>query len=65
MRTVSIKHPESEAFIDAKMTEGKITGANVSVRIDDAFMKAAIDGTEYAQTFPIECRKTKQFPQRR
>ena len=57
MLTVSIKHPESEAFIDAKMTEGKITGANVSVRIDDAFMKAAIDGTEYAQTFPIDSYK--------
>ena len=53
MLTVSIKHPEAEAFIDAKMTEGRITGANVSVRIDDAFMKAAIEGTEYAQTFPI------------
>ena len=57
MLTVSIKQPESEAFIDAKMTEGKITGANVSVRIDDAFMKAAIDGTEYAQTFPIDSDK--------
>ena len=57
MLTVSIKHPESEAFIDAKMTEGKITGANVSVRIDDAFMKAAIDGTEYAKTFPIDSDK--------
>ena len=57
MLTVSIKHPEAEAFIDAKMTEGRITGANVSVRIDDAFMKAAIDGTEYAQTFPIDSDK--------
>ena len=41
MLSVSIKHPDSEAFIDAKMTEGKVTGANVSVRIDDAFMQAA------------------------
>ena len=57
MLTVSIKHPEAEAFIDAKMTEGRITGAKVSVRIDDAFMKAAIDGTEYAQTFPIDSDK--------
>ena len=57
MLTVSIKHPEAEAFIDAKMTEGRITGANVSVRIDDAFMKAAIEGTEYAQTFPIDSDK--------
>ncbi|MGN0214290.1 MAG: adenosylcobalamin-dependent ribonucleoside-diphosphate reductase [Muribaculaceae bacterium] len=54
MLTVSIKHPESEAFIDAKMTEGKITGANVSVRIDDDFMRAAVNGTEYEQTFPVD-----------
>ncbi|MCH5346492.1 MAG: adenosylcobalamin-dependent ribonucleoside-diphosphate reductase, partial [Muribaculaceae bacterium] len=54
MMTVSIKHPDSEAFIDAKMTEGKITGANVSVRIDDAFMKAAIDRKPYMQTFPVD-----------
>lgn len=53
MMTVSIKHPDSEAFIDAKMTEGKITGANVSVRIDDAFMQAAIDNKPYRQTFPV------------
>ena len=59
MLTVSIKHPEAEAFIDAKMTEGRITGANVSVRIDDAFMNAAIEGTEYAQTFPIDSDKPK------
>ena len=54
MLTVSIRHPDSEAFIDAKMTEGKITGANVSVRLDDEFMKAAIDGGEYTQQFPID-----------
>ena len=53
MLTVSIKHPDSEAFIDAKMTEGKITGANVSVRIDDDFMKAAADGTPYIQQYPV------------
>ncbi len=53
MMTVSIKHPEAEAFIDAKMTEGKITGANVSVRIDDAFMQAAVAGKPYRQTFPV------------
>lgn len=57
MLTVSIKHPDSEEFIDAKMTEGKITGANVSVRIDDAFMKAAIDGETYMQQFPVDSDK--------
>ncbi len=54
MMTVSIKHPDSEAFIDAKMTEGKVTGANVSVRIDDAFMHAAETGTLYRQQFPVD-----------
>lgn len=54
MLSVSIKHPDSEAFIDAKMTEGKVTGANVSVKIDDAFMQAAIDGKPYIQQFPID-----------
>ncbi len=53
MLSVSIKHPDSEAFIDAKMTEGKVTGANVSVKIDDEFMQAAIDDKEYLQSFPI------------
>ena len=57
MLTVSIKHPDSEAFIDAKMTEGKVTGANVSVRIDDAFMQAAVDGTEYTQQYPIDAKE--------
>ncbi|MBR5087600.1 MAG: adenosylcobalamin-dependent ribonucleoside-diphosphate reductase [Muribaculaceae bacterium] len=57
MLTVSIKHPDSESFIDAKMTEGKVTGANVSVRIDDAFMQAAVDGTEYTQQYPIDADK--------
>ena len=54
MLSVSIKHPDSEAFIDAKMTEGKVTGANVSVKLDDAFMQAAIDGKPYTQQFPID-----------
>jgi len=54
MLTVSIKHPDSESFIDAKLEEGKVTGANVSVRIDDAFMQAAVDGTEYKQQYPID-----------
>lgn len=54
MLSVSIQHPDSEAFIDAKMTEGKITGANVSVRIDDDFMNAAINGKSYEQKYPID-----------
>ncbi|MDE6190097.1 MAG: adenosylcobalamin-dependent ribonucleoside-diphosphate reductase [Muribaculum sp.] len=54
MMTVSIKHPDSEAFIDAKMTEGKVTGANVSVRIDDEFMRAAVEGKPYLQTYPVD-----------
>ena len=54
MMTVSIKHPDSEAFIDAKMTEGKVTGANVSVRIDDDFMQAAESGRPYLQQFPVD-----------
>lgn len=54
MLSVSIKHPDSEAFIDAKMTEGKVTGANVSVKLDDTFMQAAIDDTPYVQQFPID-----------
>ena len=53
MLSVSIKHPDSESFIDAKMTEGKVTGANVSVKLDDAFMQAAVDGTPYIQQYPI------------
>ncbi|MBR1527421.1 MAG: ribonucleoside-diphosphate reductase, adenosylcobalamin-dependent, partial [Prevotella sp.] len=57
MLSVSIKHPDSEAFIDAKMTEGKVTGANVSVRIDDEFMNAAIDNKDYKQQFPIGSSK--------
>ena len=56
MLSISIKHPDSEAFIDAKMQEGKITGANVSVKLDDEFMQDAIDGTEYTQKFPIDSK---------
>lgn len=59
MLTVSVKHPDSEAFVDAKMTEGKITGANVSLKIDDAFMQAAIEGKEYTQQYPIHAEKPK------
>ncbi len=54
MLSVSIKHPDSESFIDAKMTEGKVTGANVSVKLDDEFMRAATEGLPYTQQFPID-----------
>lgn len=54
MLSVSIKHPDSEAFIDAKMTEGKVTGANVSVKISDEFMNAAIKGQKFTQQYPID-----------
>ena len=53
MLTVSIKHPDSEGFIDAKMESGKVTGANVSVKIDDDFMRAAIENKSYKQQYPI------------
>ena len=54
MLSVSIKHPDAEAFIDAKMTEGKVTGANVSVKIDDEFMRCATEGKPYVQQYPID-----------
>ena len=54
MLSVSIKHPDSEAFIDAKMTEGKVTGANVSVKIDHEFMRCATEGRPYVQQYPID-----------
>lgn len=53
MLTVSIKHPDSEAFVDAKSTPGKITGANVSLRIDDEFMRCAREGKPYTLKFPV------------
>lgn len=53
MLSIAIRHPEAEAFIDAKMTEGKITGANVSVKVDDEFMRCATEGHPYHQQFPI------------
>jgi ribonucleoside-diphosphate reductase alpha chain len=54
MLSVSIKHPDSESFIDAKMTEGKVTGANVSVKLDDDFMKAVVNKTTYKQQYPVD-----------
>ncbi|PZX46379.1 adenosylcobalamin-dependent ribonucleoside-diphosphate reductase [Algoriphagus chordae] len=53
MLSVSINHPDSEDFIDAKLEQGKVTGANVSVRIDDGFMKAVKENTKYTQKYPI------------
>jgi ribonucleoside-diphosphate reductase alpha chain len=54
MLSVSVRHPDAEAFIDTKMTEGKVTGANVSIKIDDEFMHAVIHGTPYRQQYPID-----------
>lgn len=59
MLSVSINHPDSESFIDAKMTEGKVTGANVSVKIDDDFMQAVINGDAYEQKYPVYSEQPK------
>lgn len=56
MLSVSVKHPDSEEFIDAKMEQGKVTGANVSVKILDGFMQSVIDGTPYTQQYPINSK---------
>lgn len=63
MLSVSIQHPDSESFIDAKLEQGKITGANVSVKIDDAFMNSVVSGEKYIQQYPVgvkEPRVTKE-----
>ena len=57
MLTVSIKHPDSESFIDAKLEQGKVTGANVSVRLTDDFMEAALSGNTFTQTYPVDSDK--------
>ncbi|MBR8704004.1 adenosylcobalamin-dependent ribonucleoside-diphosphate reductase [Porphyromonas levii] len=59
MLSVSIQHPDSQAFIDAKLEEGKITGANISVRITDEFMRAVVDDTHYTLQYPIEVQDPK------
>ena len=59
MLSLSIKHPDAERFIDAKVDTGKVTGANVSIKIDDAFMKAALTGKPYHQQFPIDAEHPK------
>lgn len=63
MLSVSINHPDAEDFIDAKMEQGKVTGANVSVRIDDDFMKAVDSGSEYIQKYPIHSAEPKYTKQ--
>jgi ribonucleoside-diphosphate reductase alpha chain len=59
MLSVSIKHPDSEQFIDAKMEQGKVTGANVSVKIDDQFMESVINNTPYIQQYPVDAKDPK------
>ena len=59
MLSLSIKHPDAENFIDAKLDTNKVTGANVSIKIDDEFMRAAIDGRTYTQQFPINSNNPK------
>ena len=59
MLSLSIKHPDAERFIDAKTQSGKVTGANVSIKIDDEFMRAAIEGRPYQQQFPIKAEEPK------
>lgn len=54
MLSISIKHPDAESFIDAKLEKGKVTGANVSVKVDDEFMRCALAGKPYTQKYPID-----------
>jgi ribonucleoside-diphosphate reductase alpha chain len=59
MLSISVKHPDAESFIDAKMTMGKVTGANVSVKIDDEFMRAVASGVPYTQQYPVDSETPK------
>ena len=61
MLSISINHPDAEDFIDAKMTAGKVTGANVSVKITDEFMKAVQEGKDFLQTFPIDIEPLEDY----
>ena len=63
MLSISIRHPDAEDFISAKLEQGKITGANISLRIEDEFMKAALDGGKYTQQFPIDSKNPKSSRQ--
>ncbi len=57
MLSISSKHPDAEGFIDAKLEDGKVTGANISVKIDDEFMQSVVDGKSYSQQYPIDSKK--------
>ncbi|MDR3236634.1 MAG: adenosylcobalamin-dependent ribonucleoside-diphosphate reductase [Prevotellaceae bacterium] len=59
MLSISIKHPDAEHFIDAKMSQGKVTGANVSVKIDDEFMQCVLSKKPYVQQYPIKSKNPK------
>jgi ribonucleoside-diphosphate reductase alpha chain len=59
MLSISVKHPDAEAFIDAKMQQGKVTGANVSVKITDDFMRAVVKGENFKQQYPIDSENPK------
>jgi len=54
MLSVSIKHPDAEGFIDAKMEQGKVTGANISVKLTDEFMQAVKENRDFCQQYPIQ-----------
>ena len=56
MLSVSSKHPDAESFIDAKLESGKVTGANVSIKIDDGFMQSVVDKTLYTQQYPVDSK---------
>ena len=59
MLSIGIKHPDAETFIDAKMEQGKVTGANISVKLDDEFMQAVKNDTPYIQQYPIAAKEPK------
>ncbi|HAI80540.1 MAG TPA: ribonucleoside-diphosphate reductase, adenosylcobalamin-dependent, partial [Chryseobacterium sp.] len=59
MLSVSVNHPDSEDFVNAKLEQGKITGANISVRIDDEFMQAVVGKEDYVQKYPIHSKNPK------
>jgi len=56
MLSISSKHPDAEDFIDAKLEDGKVTGANISVKIDDEFMQSVVNGKPYNQQYPVDSK---------